>query len=179
MRLIAALVALVLAALPAAARPLDRAEARGLERALAAYSDALQSGDAASLTASLPPRLMRFHAESVGLSEADLTNAMLQQTRAMMAQTSFGALRADPAGAEAADAILQDGTQVTWAILPAAFEMEQAGQRSRVGQPVLALRDGRAWYLIRIDDSQKAALATVYPFLAEIALPATTIDPLN
>jgi len=179
MRLIAVLCLCALTALPAAARPLDRAEARGLQRALDAYSDALVSGDAAGLTASLPPRLMRFHARSIGLSQQDLTEAMTQQTRAMMAQTSFGPLLADPAGAQAAEATLQDGTRVTWAILPAAFEMEQGGQRSRVDQPVLALRDGRDWYLIRIDDGQKAALAGVYPFLADIALPATTIDPVN
>jgi hypothetical protein len=179
MRLIAALCLCALAALPAAARPLDRAETRGLQEALDAYSDALVSGDAAALTASLPSRLIRVHARSAGLSESDLTDAMARQTRAMMADTRFGALRADPAGAEAADATLQDGTRVTWAILPASFEMAQGGQRSRVSQPVLALRDGRAWYLIRIDAGQQAVLATVYPFLADVALPAASIEPVN
>lgn len=179
MRLIAVLCLFALTALPAAARPLDRAEMRGLQEALDAYSDALTSGDATALTGSLPPRLMRFHARSAGLSAEELADAMVQQTRAMMSGTRFGALRADPAGANAADTTLQDGTRVTWAILPASFEMAQGGKRSRVSQPVLALRDGRAWYLIRIDAGQQAVLATVYPFLADVALPAASIEPLN
>lgn len=177
--LAAALSLCLLSALPAAARPLSADERQGLETAVTAYSRALETGDAAALTASLPPRVMRLHAGMTGLTVEALGAAMTEQTAAMLAGTRFGALVADPAAAEAAEAALADGTPVLWAVLPASFETEQAGKRVRVTQPILALRDGGAWYLIRIDPTQAQVLTAVYPFLSGVTLPPATVEPLN
>lgn len=177
--LAAALALALIAAFPAMARSLDATERQRLDVVVAAYASALEAGDAAALTATLPPRLMRFHAGLAGMSLEKLTAAMTEQTAAMFSATSFGALTADSAAAEADAAALSDGTDVTWAVLPATFEVEQGGKRSRVSQPILALRDGGDWYLIRIDPRQQQVLAAVYPFLADIALPAATVTPLN
>lgn len=179
MRRLAAFALCLIAACPAAARPLDDTERRGLDKAVTAYSRALERGDAAALTGTLPPRLMRFHAGMTGMTVAALEQAMTEQTAAMMADTRFGALTADPSAAEAAEATLADGSQVLWAVLPATFETETAGGRARVSQPVLALRDEGKWYLIRIDPSQAQVLAAVYPFLAGVDLPAATVAPVN
>lgn len=177
--LAAALALALLAAFPAAARSLDGTERQRLDAVVAAYARALEAGDAAALTATLPPRLLRFHAGMTGMKIDALTAAMTEQTAAMFAGTRFGALTADVAAAEADAARLPDGSEVTWAVLPAAFEVAQGGQRSRVSQPILALRDGGEWYLIRIDPSQQQVLAAVYPFLAGLSLPAATVIPLN
>lgn len=179
MRRLAAFVLCLLAALPTAARPLDDGERRGLDKAVAAYSRALERGDAAALTGTLPPRLLRFHAGMTGMTVAALEQAMTDQTAAMLESTRFGALEADTSAAEAAEATLADGTQILWAVLPAAFETETDGTRARVSQPVLALRDDGQWYLIRIDPSQAQVLAAVYPFLAGVDLPAATVAPVN
>jgi len=177
MRLIAVLALSLLIALPANARSLNRSEQRGLEAALAAYSDALAEGDAAALTEALPPRLLRFHAGLTGMEVPALEAAMTQQTQAMMEKIRFGALEADAAAAEANLSKLADGTRVLWSILPARFTMEQDGRTSRVDQPVLALRDDGEWYLLRVDPGQKRILAAVYPFLAEVDLPAMNVTP--
>lgn len=177
--LAAALALALLAAFPVAARSLDGAERQGLDAVVAAYARALEAGDATSLTASLPPRLMRFHAGLTGMTVESLTTAMTEQTAAMFTDTRFGALTADSAAAEADAARLADGSEVTWAILSASFEVDQGGQRSRVMQPILALRDDGDWYLIRIDPSQQQVLAAVYPFLSDVTLPAASVTPLN
>lgn len=177
MRLLAALALSLLIALPAEARPLNRAELRGLDAALAAYSEALETGDAAALTQALPPRMLRFHAGLTGLEIDKLTQAMTEQTEAMMATTRFGALTAETADAEAAEATLADGTKIVWAILPASFTMAQDGRDARVGQPVLALREGKDWFLLRVDPGQQRMLAAVYPFLADVTFPEATVGP--
>lgn len=179
MRRLAAFALCLLAALPAAARPLDDGERRGLDKAVAAYSRALERGDAQALTGTLPPRLLRFHAGMTGMTVQALEKAMTDQTEAMMADTRFGALEADTAVADVAEATLADGTEVLWAVLPAAFETETAGARTKVSQPVLALFDEGKWYLIRIDPTQAQVLAAVYPFLAGVELPAATVAPVN
>ena len=109
-----------------------------------------------------------------------LEKTLAEQTRGVMAQSVFTELSAETAGADASDERLADGTAVTWTVVPARFDVETGGSRSRNEQPMLALREGADWYFIRIEGAAQSQMVSLaYPFLADAHFPAATVTPLD
>jgi len=180
MRLILTLLAALALAAPAAARPLDPAEAASLGKALAAFDTALTGRNSAALVAAIPPRLVAAIAAQSGMDVATLTSTMVTQSDAMLADTTFQDLSTDVKSADAQEAALPDGTSIVWAIVPVSFVMDRNGKRTAFRQSILALNDAGAWYLLRIEHpAQRDLAATVYPFLAGITIPPGEAKPLN
>lgn len=174
------LAAALLLGLPATARPLDGAEATALDQALAGYLKAIEAGDAARIVGAIPPRILAIFAAQSGMDMATLEKTLAEQTRGVMAQSVFTELSAETAGADASDEQLADGTAVTWTVVPARFDVETGGSRSRNEQPMLALREGADWYFIRIEGAAQSQMVSLaYPFLADAHFPAATVTPLD
>ncbi len=176
-RLAVPLLALLLA-LPAAARPLDRAEAKALDKALDRYLAAIGSGDAGTMVAAMPPRVVSVFAAATGMEEAGLKATLVAQTGALMKGTRVRDLSADQSAVDAGDETLGDGTKVTWALVPTTFVSEADGKAQRNEQPLLAVREGKAWYFLRIDGKDRQQLAALaYPFLSGRNFPEATTTP--
>ena len=176
-RLVAALVALTLA-LPAAARPLERAEAKALDKAVTAYLAAIAAGDAEGIVAAMPPRVVSVFAAATGMEEAKLRTTLVRQTGEIMKGTKLHDLSADQSALDAGEETLADGSRVTWVLVPTAFVSEAGGKATRNSQPLLAVREGRAWSFLRIDGKDRQDLAALaYPFLAGKSFPKATSAP--
>lgn len=180
MRCLIALALTALMALPAAARPLSTAEAEALAQSVDSYLAAIGRADAPSIVAALPPRILNVFAGATGVESRKLEETLVEQTEAVMKGTAFRDLSAGLSELDAADAALDDGSAVTWVLVPTAFTTVAKNKKTRHEQPLLALREGDAWYFLRIDGPQSQSLAALaYPFLAETSFPtaaSTAID---
>ncbi len=176
-RLAATLLALLLA-LPAAARPLDKAEAKGLGKAVTAYLAAIGAGDAEAIVAAMPPRVVSVFAAATGMEESALKTMLVQQTAALLKGTSVRDLSADQSALDAADETLGDGARVVWVLVPTAFVSEAGGKATHNEQPLLAVREGKAWHFLRIDGEDRQEVAALaYPFLAGRSFPEAKAEP--
>lgn len=177
---LAALLATLLLALPAAARPLAKAEARALDTAITAYLGAIAEGDAEAVVAAMPPRVLAIFAAATGLEEKALRTTLVEQTGALMRGTKVSDLSADQSALDAGDETLADGATVVWVIVPTAFVSEAEGKAARNEQPLLALREGKAWHLLRIDGKERRDIAALaYPFLAGREFPEAKTTPVE
>jgi hypothetical protein len=180
MRLIAGFLLGAMLALPAAARPLTSEEETGLAQSMDLYLRAIGSGNAERIVKGIPPRILNIFAGTAGIEAKNLEKTLIDQTAAMMAGSRFSDIAADRAALDAGDAVLADGTAVTWVVVPTAFTAETGGARTRNAQPMLALREGDRWYFVRIDgDQQKQMVTIAYPFLSEVRFPAATVTPVQ
>ncbi len=176
-RLAALGVALALA-LPAAARPLKQAEAKALDKAVTAYLAAIGAGNAEGIVAAMPPRVVSVFAAATGMDEAKLKSTLVRQTGEVMKGTKVRDLSADQSALDAGEETLADGTRVIWVLVPTAFVSETGGKAMRNQQPLLAVREGRAWSFLRIDGKDRQDLAALaYPFLAGESFPGATSAP--
>jgi hypothetical protein len=180
MRLVALVLALLVTALPAVARPLGAEEEKALGRAADAYLNAIKSGNAEKIVAAIPPRIVNVFAGSAGIESKEITRTLVAQTRELVKGSKFRDLKADRVGVEVNDATLADGTQVTWAVLPTTFTAEVGGSKTLNSQPMLAISEGGKWYFVRVDGpQQKQIVAIAYPFLSQVAFPEATSTPSN
>lgn len=176
----AALISASLFALPAVARPLGKAEAQKLDRAMRAYLRAIETGDAQGVIAAMPPRVVSIFAAATGLEEKALRTTLVAQTDALMRTTTVRDLAADQSALDAVDETLADGTTVVWVIVPTVFVSEAGGKIARNEQPLLALREGKAWHFLRIDGRERREVAALaYPFLAGQTFPEARTTPLE
>ena len=72
-----AIAAALLLALPAAARPLETAEAKTLDQALSAYLAAIEKGDATRIVGAIPPRILALFAAQSGMDVQKLEHLPL------------------------------------------------------------------------------------------------------
>ncbi|MEZ5777458.1 MAG: hypothetical protein R3E44_03760 [Paracoccaceae bacterium] len=180
MRLILALILSALLAVPAAARPLSSDEEAALWKSADAYLRAIGRGDAKGIVAALPPRILNVFAGATGVEVKKLEETLVEQTAAVTKGTKFSELAAKRDGVNAEDAVLADGTAVTWVLVPTSFVTESKGKKARNNQPLLAVREADKWYFLRIDGPERQQMATLaYPFLAGMAFPAAAVTPLN
>ncbi len=180
MRFLLALALTALTALPAAARPLSTAEAEALATSVDRYLAAIGRADAPAIVAALPPRILNVFAGATGVESRKLEETLVQQTEAVMKGTAFRDLSAGLSALDATDAALDDGSAVTWVLVPTAFTTVARNQKTRHEQPLLALHEGEAWHFLRIDGPQTQGLAALaYPFLAETRFPAATTTAID
>lgn len=180
MRLFLALALSALLALPAAARPLAGDEARSLGRAIDSYLAAIGRNDATRIVAFIPPRVLNVFAGHSGIEAKNLESTLVKQTRTLLKGWKFTDLSADRSALDAQDAALADGTRVTWVVIPTSFVAETKDGKTRNDQPLLALREGKRWYMLRIEGSAQGQIAGfAYPFLQKVSFPPPRSVPID
>lgn len=103
---------------------------------------------------------------------------LVQQTAALLKGTSVRDLSADQSALDAADETLGDGARVVWVLVPTAFVSEAGGKATHNEQPLLAVREGKAWHFLRIDGEDRQEVAALaYPFLAGRSFPEAKAEP--
>ncbi len=180
MRILATLFAVLLLALPAQARELTSEESRSLKSAINGFTRAMERGNARKIAATVPPRVLNMIAGTNGLKVRDLEKAMVEQTAAVMKSATFSDLTINQQDLDATDATLSDGTEIVWTLVPSTFRMTVGDNTTQNEQAMLALRDGRSWYLIRVaEPAQRQMISIVYPFLADADFPEPVSTPIE
>ena len=165
-------------AFPVSARPLDKSEARALDKAVAAYFAAIGRGDANRVVAAMPPRLVSVYSGASGLEKGKLHEMLVEQTAALMAGMRFRDFTSDQSALDAAEDSLADGTRIVWVLVPTGFVSEAEGTVTLNEQPLLAVQEGRKWYFLRIDGKERREVAALaYPFLAGKDFPEAKTTP--
>lgn len=167
-------------ALPSHARPLTTPEAKSLDAAVNSYLAAIEKGDAERIVGAIPPRIIQLFATQSGTDAATLEKTLAEQTQGLLGGSRFSDLSASTRGADAADSKLDDGTKVTWAVIPTEFTVFQGEGKTRNQQPMLALREGEIWYFIRIEGAAQGQMVSLaYPFLADAKFPASSATQIK
>jgi len=173
-----ALVALM--ALPAIARPLSEAEAKGLTRAVDAYQRAVSGADAEKIVATIPPRVVNVFVATAGIEAKKVQETLVGQTRELMKTVKVTDFVVAPGPYEGTDETLADGSKLVWATVPAQFVTDAGGKKALNHQPLFAVLEDGTWYFSRIDGQQAQTLvATAYPFVAKVKFPAPTSAPVK
>lgn len=179
MRLIAFLTLSLLMALPAAARPLEAAEAKALGKSVGIYLRAIGRNETERVVAALPPRVLNVFAGQAGIESKTLNKTLADQMRAMTKGVTFSDFTSDTASMDAQDAVLADGTTVTWVVVPTAFTATTATGKMRNEQPLLVLREGKSWYMMRMDPGAQQMVSFAYPFLKDVTFPPSRATPIQ
>lgn len=179
-RLLAPLAALAIAIAPAAfARPLTADEAQALEKVIGTFGRAMDRGDAERIVDTLPPRVLNFAAAQSGMEIKVLQSAMIDQTKGLLKDAKFSDFAAPITEADAQDATAPDGKPVVWTILRSSFKLKANDQTTLNEQPLVAVNEDGAWYLMRIEAGAEVMLGAIYPFLKDVQYPAASQTPAN
>ncbi len=180
MRFAAAIAITILLALPASARPLGEDEAAQMSKSVDIYLRAIGRGEAERVISALPPRVLNVFAGQSGIEAKKLIDTLAAQMRELTKGVSFSDFTSEKNGLVAEDATLADGSVVTWVLVPTAFTAKSEAGRTRHEQPLLVLREGDKWYMMRLEGAAQVQLVSyAYPFLTDIILPPSVSTPLN
>lgn len=167
-------------ALPTQARDLTQPETKTLEAAVGRYLVAIETGDAPAIVKAIPPRIIQLFAAQSGTDAATLEKTLAEQTKGMIGGSRFSDLIAQTKDRAVTDSKLQDGSVVTWAVIPTEFTVAQGEAKTRNRQSMLALREGDDWYFIRTEGAaQQQMVSLAYPFLAEAKFPLSQSEPVK
>lgn len=168
------------AVLPAQARQLGDAEAQKMAKTVEIYLGMIKRSEMDRVVTAIPPRVLNVFAGQAGIEAKELVPTLAEQMKAMLKDHKFYDFTFEKTGLEAHDAVLPDGTAVTWVLVPTAFTSESAAGKFRNEQPLLVLSEGGKWYMMRIEGAaQQQLVSFAYPFLAEVEFPASRSTPLN
>lgn len=180
MRLLVSLLLALSFALPLHARALSEEEAAGLTKAVTSYGRVTEAKNAEAIVATIPPRVVNVVAGTAGIEASKIEKTLVDQTKKVLKSSTIRNFVTAPGPFEANDATLADGSQVVWVIVPAQFDAEADGKKTRNNQPLLAIFEAGQWYFSRIDGlQQQQVVGLAYPFIAEAKLPTAVSTPLE
>ena len=168
MRPLALLVTASIWAAPALAREVTEEDRGAVEVLIAQVDAAMEDGDMMAAMDVVPPALLDAMAEATGLSTEAMREAMEAALEQAMAEVEI--VSSEMRLADAEEAETSEGRP--YLLVPTETVMKVADQTLRNESDTLALEDGGAWYLVRIDDvSQIAMVQQVYPDFAGVEFP--------
>ena len=162
-------------ALPASAQ--EAVDLAPVEEAVAAFDAAFRAGDMEAVLEAAPPTLLRTMANASGMEVEALIVGMGAVLSEAMADVTFEDFEMDVAGADTG----RSETGRAYAKIPTSVTMALAdGSRVASTTTTLAIEDGGAWYLVRVDDGQQIAmLREAFPDMAGVEFTAGTMERLD
>ena len=160
--------AAVIWAAPALAREVTAQDREAVAGLIEQLDAGMESGDMMSAMDVVPPALFEAMAEAMGLSPEEMRGAIdaaLEQAMAGVEIVSHE-MRLD----DAREGETSEGRP--YLLVPTETVMKAGEDTVRNESDTLALEDGGAWYLVRIDDlNQVAMVQEVYPDFAGVEFP--------
>ncbi len=162
---------------PAAARDLTDAETTALVSTVDGYARALRASDLGRLVDTIPPKLLALMATTAGVD----VDRFREQTKRQLANV-MNTVRFEDVSIETS--ALSDPVEteegLVYAFIPYAFVMATDAERNGVAGRLLALREGDAWYLLRVETGvQVQLLKDAYPSLKDVAFATDTVTPVE
>ncbi len=162
-RALFALLALILAATPAAARPLTGDERTGLTQTVDSFIAANKTGAADRIIATLPPRMIQAMAQASNVTSEAFRAALVQQTTQTMAGVKVQTFTMDLTKARFLE--LPNGTP--YVLIPTDIAMSAGGPTVSEKSDTLALIDEGKWYLLSVKQPNQVQIFTqLYPDFA-------------
>jgi hypothetical protein len=170
---IAGLLALLLAAGAAWARPLSEEENAALASAVSSFDAAMREGNHARVAETVPPKVLAAIARHAKTTPEAVIAQMIEATKALQSKTeSFGM--------DLGTAIHKEHASGTpYVLIPTQTTMAIRGKRVRVISHTVALLDEGKWYLLSIGVLQLPILREVYPEFAGVEFPSGSTEMLN
>jgi hypothetical protein len=161
----------VVAGSPIQAQEIAQADRVMIESRIAAFDAAMKAGRIEQSIDFIPPRLLRFMAEKVGLSEDKLKAMVTAQAVAAVDGMTFLSFGMDMKAAQVA--ATPDKSR-TYMLIPtqSVIAIPDSGKIQSKTQ-TLAIKDDGQWYLVRIDNAQQLTLLRgAYPEFAGVDFPS-------
>jgi hypothetical protein len=176
-KLFIAAVLLLVAVAPAMARQLSEAEKASLATTVEGFDAAMAAGDFETIVKTIPPRVLEHIAKQAGVDVAILRQIVIAQMKAALAEVKLVSFGMDVAAAEHKE--LPNGEP--YVLIPTETVMD-AGEsgKLRAKSHTLALLDGGAWYLLRVNEAQQVEIMRqVYPEFADVEFPSGSMEAVN
>ncbi|HEV2501913.1 MAG TPA: hypothetical protein VGV39_02500 [Mesorhizobium sp.] len=161
----------------ALARPATEAENKALVQAVTDFDAAMRGNDYATVVKTIPPRVLEHMAKTSGMTVDALRGIVIEQMQAALATVKIESFAMDVSKVEYKE--LPNGEP--YALIPTEVVMDAGGADKILAKSqTLALLDGGAWYLLRInEDQQVTVMRQVYPEFAEVEFPAGSMEALK
>lgn len=163
----------------AQARAPEAQEISALETRVADFNAAMAALDMRTLVSMTPPKIHATVASRAGVSKDELIETMVAQMNEVMSQVEITDFGMDVSAAEYGEG--SDGTP--YAFIPTETVMDlgaEAGGKVVAKSRTLALLDGGAWYLVRVDNAGQAQLLREsYPALKDLEFTTGTMERLT
>ena len=154
---------------PANARPVSEAEKSAILDSVNAMITALVQNDMIELVRVAPDRILEAMAKQANVSVKELLAEVQAYLEEDMSQVEIYNFYFGIEGLDLTDTVHPDGTEITYGIIPAGFEMEFDGVRYRQDTEYLVLSEGDSWYIIRFAEVQQLLMIQdAYPFLTPL-----------
>jgi len=178
-RILAAFALVLALAGAASAQGLTDAEKQALSARVESFDAAMKASDMTAVMGVVPPKVLDKIAATYNVSVDELLAAMQQQMDEAMKSVTIVSFGMDLEAAEYVP--LADGS--TYALIPTETVIdlgEAAGGKMKASSMTLGLKDGDAWYLVRVDDpAQVAMLKEIYPAFVSVEFPPSTTAPVT
>ncbi|MEC3949935.1 hypothetical protein [Sphingobium sp. HWE2-09] len=156
---------------PVQAQEIAQADRAMIESRIAAFDAAMKAGRIEQSIDFIPPRLLRFMAEKVGLPDGRLKAMVTAQAVAAVDGMTFLSFGMDMKAAQVA--ATPDKSR-TYMLIPtqSVIAIPDAGKIQSKTQ-TLAIKDDGQWHLVRIDNAQQVALLRgAYPEFSGVDFPS-------
>jgi hypothetical protein len=175
---IAAVLALVIVAGSAWARPLSDQERASLSATIESYNTAVRAGDYAHMAQSMPPKIVGAVAVRVGKSSDQVVGLM---TKAIEQTLQGGAVKIESFALDLGNADHKElASGAPYVLIPTETTIAVGGRRVRERSLTLALLDGGKWFLLRINSAaQVQILRDGYPDFTSVEFPSGSMEDLN
>jgi hypothetical protein len=176
---IAVVLALVLVATAAWARPLSDQEKAALVATVQSYDAAVREGNHARWTQAVPPKVIAAMARRAGASPEQVVAEVIKETQAVL---QSGDVKIELYGFDLGSAEYKElASGAPYVLIPTqAIFAARDGWRVRERSLTLALLDEGRWYLLRMKDArQLEILREAYPEFAGVEFPSGSMEVLN
>jgi hypothetical protein len=170
--------ALVLAASAARARPLSDQEKASLAATVQGFEAAVRADDHTRVAQIMPPKVVDALARRIGATSDQVIAEMTKATQQMLQEgnTKIESFRMDLGSADHKE--LAGGAP--YVLIPTHTIIAAGGERVEERSHALAILDDGKWFLLRIkDEVQLYILREGYPEFGGVELPSSSIEALN
>lgn len=154
----------------------ENSDHAALMETVAAFKIAMGVGDIDTVMSLVPEKVFGQMANEMELTPEHLTSLVVEQMKTVLADVNI--VEFDMQTTELS--IEETSNGIAYVFLPTRTVVDVQGTKVEAKSHTLALRDGKEWRLVRVEDSiQLRVLRDVYPGFAEIKFPKNTIKLLN
>ncbi len=141
------------------------------------YEKAMKSGDMGVIIDTMPPRLFEVTGKDAGVTAEEAKAGTREAMTMMLAAVKI--LETDMDTSKATKATTPDGKR-TYYLIPTTAVVEIPGiGKTRSTGTTLALEDGGAWRLVRLDgEAQSQMVRELWPEFEGVTFPAATAEPI-
>jgi hypothetical protein len=170
--------AFVLVASAAWARPPSDQERASLATTVEGFAAATRAGDYARVAQIVPPKVVSAFARRAGVTPEEVIAVMTKAMEQMFqgGNIKIESFRMDLASADHKE--LADGAP--YVLIPTHTSVALDGRRFQEQSHTLAILDGGRWYLLRINDAaQLQFLLEAHPEFTSVKFPSGSLEALN